>query len=114
MVGTRRQTEERDEEDELREEDVNEEESIERRSDVEIARAEEARRVFWQLREIELEMRECRQERELQERRRARLERSKNQLLRGMAHRRSLRRGSRRRPGDVERNTDDLTSTTTF
>ena len=92
---------------------MNEEESIERRREVEIRRAEEARRVFWQLRDIELEMRECRQERELQERRRARLERSKNQLLRGMSYRRSFRRrGSRRL--DVERNTDDLTSTTTF
>ena len=53
----------------------------------------EVQRVFWRLRDIELEMRECRRERELQERKRKRLQRNKNQLMRGMTYRRSMGRG---------------------
>ena len=109
LVGEGRQTvEEREEE-----ENNTVEEPMERRREVEAARAEDARRVFWQLREIELEMRECRQERELQERRRVRLERSKNQLMRGMLYRRS-QRGRGRRAVNEELDADDQTSTTTF
>ena len=72
--------------------------------------AAEAQSVFWRLRDIELEMQECRREREAQEQRRVRLERSKNQLLRGMAYRRS-QRGGRGRGRVVD--ADDPPSATT-
>ena len=70
----------------------------------------EVQRVFWRLRDIELEMRECRRERELQERKRKMLQRSKNQLMRGMTYRRSMGRGrGEERRGNVDGSTNNTT-----
>ena len=106
--GRRGRTErvEPEEEEENEEEEESNEGTIGRRR----REAAEAQSVFWRLRDIELEMQECRQEREAQEQRRVRLERSKNQLLRGMAYRRS-QRGGRGRGRVVD--ADGPTSTTT-
>ena len=105
--GRRGRTERVEPEEEEEEEESNEDMVGRRRRE-----AAEAQSVFWRLRDIELEMQECRQEREAQEQRRVRLERSKNQLLRGMAYRRSQRGGRGRGRGRVV-DADGPTSATT-